>query len=326
MRLVSPLTVDVTLLMSSRISIPVRGDVVGIPASRPREVPMTDDGINGRPVTRLPPRTASRTAAQLAVSAAAHLVVVAAIGIAAALTPRELADADRLGRARQASVEMPRLVFVAPAALAGGGGGGGNRSVAPIRRAEAPGRDEATLRTRPTMPTPRETSAVLEEQPPAILLDARPLASGDSVAAGLPVGGVSYGTSQGPGSGGGVGSGVGTGVGPGREPGFGPGEGGGTGGGVYRPGGAVTTPRLLARVEPRYTAEALERRIQGAVWLELVVDRAGRPVDFRVVRSLDRGLDDEAIKAVEQWRFAPGTLAGAPVDVQVVVVVDFRIF
>jgi len=63
-----------------------------------------------------------------------------------------------------------------------------------------------------------------------------------------------------------------------------------------------------------------------AVWLELVVDRAGRPVDFRVVRSLDRGLDDEAIKAVEQWRFAPGTLAGAPVDVQVVVVVDFRIF
>jgi TonB family protein len=167
---------------------------------------------------------------------------------------------------------------------------------------------------------------VLEEQPPAILLDARPLASGDSVAAGLPAGGVSYGTSQGTGSGGGVGTGVGSGIGPGYGPGFGPGEGGGTGGGVYRPSAGVTTPRLLARVEPRYTADALERRIQGAVWLELMVDRAGRPVDFRVVRSLDRGLDEEAISAVRQWRFAPGTLAGSPVDVQVIVVVDFRIF
>lgn len=289
---------------------------------------MNDDAIIDRPVARLPPRTASRTAAQLAVSAAAHLVAVAAIGIVAPPTPRGLADADRREQMRQAPVALPRLVFVAPTAIAGGGGGGGggNRSVAPIRRAEAPGRDLVTLRTRPTMPPPREASPVLEEQPPSILLDARPLASGDSVAAGLPAGGVSYGTSQGTGSGGGVGTGVGSGIGPGYGPGFGPGEGGGTGGGVYRPGAGVTTPRLLARVEPRYTADALERRIQGAVWLELMVDRAGRPVDFRVVRSLDRGLDEEAISAVRQWRFAPGTLAGSPVDVQVIVVVDFRIF
>jgi protein TonB len=295
-----------------------------------RRSPMNDDAIIDRPVTRLPPRTASRTVAQLAISAAAHLVAVTAIGIVAALTPRGPADAERLAQIRQAPVELPRLVFVAPAAIAGGGGGGGgNRSADPIRRAEAPGRDLATLRTRstrPTMPPPRETSPVLEEQPPAILLDARPLDSGDSVSAGLPVGGVSYGTSQGPGSGGGVGTGVGTGIGPGRGPGLGAGEGGGTGGGAYRPGGGVTAPRLLSRVAPRYTVDALERRIQGAVWLELVVDRAGHPDDFRVVRSLDRGLDEEAVNAVRQWRFAPGTLAGSPVDVQVVVVVDFRIF
>ena len=291
---------------------------------------MTDDAIIDRPVTRLPPRTASRTAAQLAVSAAAHAVAVAAIGIVAVLTPRDLADSDRLERARLASVESPRLVFVSPTTIAGsGGGGGGNRSTAPIRRAEAPGRDRMTLRTRPTRPAmaaPRETGPVPDEQPLATLLDARSLASGDSVAAGLPEGGVSYGTSQGPGSGGGVGTGVGTGIGPGRGPGLGPGEGGGTGGGVYRPGGGVTAPRLLGRVAPRYTVDALERRIQGAVWLELVVDSAGHPDDFRIVRSLDRGLDEEAIDAVRQWRFAPGTLAGAPVDVQVVVVVDFRIF
>jgi TonB family protein len=74
------------------------------------------------------------------------------------------------------------------------------------------------------------------------------------------------------------------------------------------------------------TNDALERRIDGAVWLELAVDRAGHPANFRVVRSLDQALDEEAVKAVRQWQFAPGTLAGSPVDVQVVVVVDFRIF
>jgi protein TonB len=289
---------------------------------------MNDDPIIDRPVTRLPPRTAARTAAQLAVSAAAHLVAVAAIGLAAALTPRDPAESDRLVRVvQQAPVEVPRLVFVAPGAMAGGGGGGGgNRRLAPIRRAEAPGRDAVTLRTRPTMAPPRETGPAPDERPPAILLDARPLASGDSVAAGLPAGGVSYGASQGPGSGGGVGTGVGSGIGPGRGPGLGSGVGGGTGGGVYRPGGGVTAPRLLVRVAHRYTDDALQRRIQGAVWLELVVDRAGHSADIRVVRSLDQGLDEEAVSAVRQWRFAPGTLAGSPVDVQVVVVVDFRIF
>jgi TonB family protein len=44
-----------------------------------------------------------------------------------------------------------------------------------------------------------------------------------------------------------------------------------------------------------------------------------------VTRSLDpRGLDDEAIKAVRQWRFVPGALAGRPVDV-ISVVIDFSI-
>jgi protein TonB len=284
------------------------------------------DAIIDRPVTRLPPRNAGRTAAQLGVSAAVHVLAVAIIGIGAALNARSFAASDPLERTTPDAVESPRLIFVAPAALIGrGGGGGGNRSGDPIRRAAAPGRDRVTLRTRPTTAS-RQPGPALEEWPPAMVLDARALAFGDSVHAGLPAGGVSYGTSQGQGSGAGVGTGVGTGVGPGRGPGLGPGAGGGSGGGAYRPGGGVTAPRLLVRVEHRYTEEALERRIQGAVWLELMVDRDGRPADIRVVRSLDPGLDGEAVNAVRQWRFAPGTLAGLPVDVLVVVVVDFRIF
>jgi protein TonB len=88
----------------------------------------------------------------------------------------------------------------------------------------------------------------------------------------------------------------------------------------------VSAPRLLAQVQPRYTTDALERKIQGSVWLEAVVTKEGRVASMHVVRSLDaRGLDDEAITAVRQWQFDPGRLAGRPVDVIVTVVVDFSI-
>jgi TonB family protein len=222
---------------------------------------------------------------------------------------------------------LPRLTFLAPRGVgsAGGGGGGGNRQAGPIRRAEGVGRDRATLRTRQSVATtgtlPRD-----EVRPPSVLLDARPLASGDAVHPGLPTGGVTFGASLGPGSGGGVGTGIGTGIGPGSGPGIGAGTGGGTGGGPYRTGGSVSSPRVLAHVEPRYTSEALERRIQGEVWLQLIVTQAGVPTHVRVVRTLDSGLDEQAVNAARRWRFAPGMLAGTPVDVEVVVIMDFRIY
>jgi TonB family protein len=143
---------------------------------------------------------------------------------------------------------------------------------------------------------------------------------------GLLDGSPTLGTSQGPGSGGGVGEGVGTGIGSGRGPGLGPGSGGGTGGGVYRPGGGVIPPTLLLQVKPTYTAEALRARIQGSVLLEVVVQTDGTPRDIHVIRSLDRkGLDREAVLAVEKWRFGPGRLNGVPVDVLVSIVLDFSI-
>ena len=44
------------------------------------------------------------------------------------------------------------------------------------------------------------------------------------------------------------------------------------------------------------------------------------------MQSLDpQGLDEEAIEAVRQWQFDPGRLSGRPVDVIVIVVMDFSI-
>jgi TonB family protein len=226
-----------------------------------------------------------------------------------------------------ARVTPEHVVFLLPTMPipGGGGGGGGNRQTGPIRRAESPGRDAITLRiANPIDPSPRIVDA--ETPLPGLLLDAKPLASGFVEQLGLPSGGVTFGTSTGPGTGGGVGTGTGTGIGAGRGPGLGDGVGGGTGDGFYRPGGSVTAPQLVSQVRPSYTTSALDRRIQGSVFLEVVVTETGAPSQIRVVRSLDPGgLDDEAIKAVRAWKFNPGRMSGAPVPVLVTVVLDFTI-
>jgi periplasmic protein TonB len=228
---------------------------------------------------------------------------------------------------RPASKPPTYLVFVATnsGGESHGGGGGGNRQTEPIRRAEAPGHDAVTVRIAPGIAL--TNSRVVDALPVGLVLDAKPLASGFADHLGLPTGGVPIGTSLGPGTGGGVGTGTGSGIGEGTGPGVGPGTGGGFGGDVYRPGGAVTSPAILVEVKPHYTDDALALRIQGTVVIELVVTAAGLPANVRVVRSLDgRGLDEEAIKAVQQWRFRPGRLGGTPVNVAVTVFVDFRLY
>jgi protein TonB len=61
--------------------------------------------------------------------------------------------------------------------------------------------------------------------------------------------------------------------------------------------------------------------------LEVVVQRDGSVGAARIKESLDReyGLDDEAIRTVKQWRFAPGTKDGVPVAVLVNVEMTFSL-
>jgi TonB family protein len=282
-------------------------------------------GLLALPAPRLPARGGGRGIIMLGIAASIHLAVASILVIGYRAAPIDSTTAAQPSPMPPTAVKLPeRLIFLPSRSPGGGGGGGGNRQSGPIRRAEGVGHDRITLRTTkqpalsPVGPTEPET--------PALVLDAMPLASGAFNHVGLPEGGVSYGNSTGPGSGGGVGTGTGTGLGSGRGPGVGFGSGGGFGGGASRPGAGITAPRLISQVKPRYTPDALERKVQGSVWLEIVVTREGRAGDVRVTRSLDPGgLDDEAIKAVRQWQFEPGRLAGVPVDVLVSVAMDFTI-
>jgi protein TonB len=206
----------------------------------------------------------------------------------------------------------PHMVFIVPpqGAAAGGGGGGGNRRTGPIPRATA---------------APHQQTPVADDTPPPI--ETRAVVSNATAVAGLPtLEAVPASAVLGAGDAGGVGTGGGNGAGPGTGPGQGPGQGGGEGDGVYRLGGGVIAPILISEVRPNYTPRALAQRLQGSVLLEVIIRRDGLPDAIRILQSLDPfGLDEEAIRAVRQWRFRPGRIGITPVDVLVTCIVDFHL-
>jgi protein TonB len=89
----------------------------------------------------------------------------------------------------------------------------------------------------------------------------------------------------------------------------------------------VIMPRVLKTTQPKYTSAAMRLKLQGDVAVQIVVGADGLVDKARVVRSLDpvNGLDDEALKAVKEWRFSPGTLDGVAVPVAAVVFLNFRL-
>ena len=216
------------------------------------------------------PRRRFGALTELAASLALHVSLFTIV----ALVGTTSAPGVELRRADHDARDVRHIVFLARELprIGGGGGGGGNQQPGPIlfeRKARARRDHAARARTGGDDPTggPTASPAVVEEVPPlpSIVVDAKPLALGMFEQVGLPAAGMLSGASTGPGSGGGVGTGSGTGIGAGRGPGLGSGSGGGTGGGAYRPGGAVTAPRLLNEVKPRYTSEAMRTKIQGTV-------------------------------------------------------------
>lgn len=229
-----------------------------------------------------------------------------------------------------------RMVFLMQPGPGGGGGGGGLKMKPPATKAErkGPERISSPIPAR-KLPPPLEPKPKPVEPPPTplqakvlppVMAPVAPLESDERDREGdvketpkeAPV-------SQGPGDRGGAGTGSGTGLGEGTGSGIGPGEGGGTGGGPYRPGSGVEPPRLLKEVRANYTEQARRANVTGEVVLEIVVRRDGSVGDIRILRRLGSGLDERAVEAVRQWRFAPARLKGTPVDVVVEVAVEFKL-
>jgi len=88
----------------------------------------------------------------------------------------------------------------------------------------------------------------------------------------------------------------------------------------------VTAPVLVQRVEPVYPEIARRGRAEGKVVVEAVIDDRGVVQEPRVVQSTTIPLlNEEALKAVRQWRYRPALFRGKPVRVYVTVSVTFRL-
>ena len=94
---------------------------------------------------------------------------------------------------------------------------------------------------------------------------------------------------------------------------------------VYSTGPQVKAPSLLRKVEPLYSQDARARKVSGTVLLSLVVGADGVAHDVRVKRGLTPSLDANAVRAIENWKFKPGTKSGRAVDVRANVEVHFRL-
>jgi TonB family protein len=94
---------------------------------------------------------------------------------------------------------------------------------------------------------------------------------------------------------------------------------------IYKIGGSVTAPKVIYKVEPLYTAEASKAKLQGTVFLNVVIAADGTAKNIQVERSLDPGLDQNAVAAIGMWRFQPATKSGQSVPVHAAIEVNFRL-
>ena len=96
---------------------------------------------------------------------------------------------------------------------------------------------------------------------------------------------------------------------------------------VFQPGNGVSLPTVVTPVSPQYTPEAMAARIEGTVVLSTVALADGAIGEVTVPQSLDNtlGLDEQAVKAMKQWRFKPGMKDGKPVAVRISVEMHFTL-
>jgi TonB family protein len=97
--------------------------------------------------------------------------------------------------------------------------------------------------------------------------------------------------------------------------------------GAFRSGvGGVTYPSCLYCPEPSYTEKARGAKLQGTVQLKVVVGTDGNATNIEIVKGIGLGLDEEAVKAVQSWRFKPALGPnGEPIATITPIVITFRL-
>ena len=98
-------------------------------------------------------------------------------------------------------------------------------------------------------------------------------------------------------------------------------------GATFRSGNGTSPPAVISKSNPPIPDTARAAGFGScSVALSLIVERDGQPSTLTLVRGCGLGLDEEAARAVLQWRFRPGVTDGMPVRVAATVEVNFGLF
>lgn len=88
----------------------------------------------------------------------------------------------------------------------------------------------------------------------------------------------------------------------------------------------VFDAQYLNNPAPSYPKSARQRRIEGKVLLNVVVNSDGSPLIVSVLSSSGfEDLDESAIGAVSKWQFIPAKKSGVFVQANVIVPIEFKI-
>jgi TonB family protein len=92
---------------------------------------------------------------------------------------------------------------------------------------------------------------------------------------------------------------------------------------VYDLGPGVSPPRVIKQTTPQYP-NGRGVRASGSVIIGLIVSSKGLPKDPHILKSLDKDLDQSAVDAVKEWRFAPAQKDGKAIAVRVSLQIEFH--
>ena len=97
---------------------------------------------------------------------------------------------------------------------------------------------------------------------------------------------------------------------------------------IARPGeppANIRLPEPRHKVDPAYIRSAVDQRIEGVVKLAAVIGKDGRVDRIELLSGIDNRLDESAVEALGKWLFEPALRDGAPIEVDAVFEVPFRV-
>ena len=88
----------------------------------------------------------------------------------------------------------------------------------------------------------------------------------------------------------------------------------------------VFDAKYLNNPAPYYPSYAKKKKIEGKVFLDVIVQIDGKPSHIKVAQSSGSSmLDNAALSAVKKWRFIPAKKSGELIQANVIVPIEFKL-